>query len=113
SDKPVYHTDYIIPFKAESHQRLEAYVRIVHATQILLPITLETETTLKKSTQNSLFLMVAFAGLIMVISLYNFFVFIATRDLAYLYYVIYVSASGLYFITLHGIGFQFIWAELP
>ena len=113
SDKPSFHPDYIVPLKAQSNSELDVFIRIQHPTQILLPITLETNTSLRVSTQNFQFLMGAFVGLILFISLYNFFVFISTKDIAYLYYVIYVSASGIYFVALNGIGFQYLWPEFP
>lgn len=113
SEKPNFHPDYIVTLNAHPNTEMDVFIRIVHPTQILFPIKLETDATLRESTQYLQFLMGTFAGLILVMALYNFFVFMSTRDIAYFYYVIYVSASGFYFTSLNGIGFQYFWPQLP
>lgn len=113
SDKPYEHPDFIFPFMAKSGENLTVYVRIKHPNQILMPIYLEDKATLTSDAQNMIFLFGIFVGLIGVLALYNLFVYISTRDIAYLYYVSYILCSGLYFVSLNGIGFQFFWSSLP
>ena len=49
--------------------------------------------------------------LIMVI--YNFFIFLVVRSRGYIYYVIYVASVAGFQATLNGIGFQFLWPDSP
>lgn len=113
SDKPFNHANYIFPFLATSGSAVDVYVRIAHNTQLLFPVMLEDQNSLNEGSQNLNFLFGAFVGLIGVLALYNIFIYFATRDLAYLYYVCYIVASGTYFVTLNGVGFQVFWPELP
>jgi signal transduction histidine kinase/DNA-binding response OmpR family regulator len=112
-EKPYNHSQFIFPFHAQSEKNVTVYVRIYHSTQILFPVYLETDSTLAKNSQDLSFLFGAFAGLIAVLALYNLFVYFATKDLAYLFYVSYIISIGFYFISLNGIGFQFFWSSFP
>jgi serine phosphatase RsbU (regulator of sigma subunit) len=52
-------------------------------------------------------------GIMFVMGLYNFFVFVAVKDKTYLYYVCYVFTIALLYATLKGYSFEFLWAKLP
>jgi two-component system, sensor histidine kinase LadS len=54
-----------------------------------------------------------FYGMIIIISLYNLLVFLAVREMKYIYYIFYLLSVGLYAMSLDGIGFQYIWPEHP
>ena len=54
-----------------------------------------------------------FYGMIVVISLYNLLVFLAVREMKFLYYIFYLISVGLYGMSLDGIGFQYIWPDHP
>jgi signal transduction histidine kinase len=50
-----------------------------------------------------------FYGLMLVMAVYNLFIFVSVRELAYLYYVCYiVSYIGLQF-SLNGLAFEYLW----
>jgi serine phosphatase RsbU (regulator of sigma subunit) len=52
-------------------------------------------------------------GILLVMTLYNMFVFFATRDKTYLYYVCYVACTGLLYFLLKGYAFEYFWANTP
>jgi len=54
-----------------------------------------------------------FYGLIFAMALYNFFIYITTRDRTYLWYVLYLISNALYCMSLDGTGFQYIWRNFP
>jgi hypothetical protein len=54
-----------------------------------------------------------FYGMIIIISLYNFLVYLAIREIKNIYYIFYILSVALYAASLDGIGFQFLWPELP
>ena len=59
------------------------------------------------------FLYGVFYGMILMISLYNLLVFIAIREMKFLYYIFYLISVGLYAMSIDGIGFQYIWPDHP
>ncbi len=112
SDKPYQHVDFVFPFEASAGESIRIFMRIVHPS-ITMPIFIQDHETVGASSQNLNFLFGAFVGLIVVLAIYNLFVYSATRDIAYLYYVLYVLSVGSYFVALSGIGFQFLWPGYP
>ncbi|MCP5493184.1 MAG: sensor histidine kinase [Leptospiraceae bacterium] len=52
-------------------------------------------------------------GAMVVITLYNLFLFISVKDISYLSYVIYVISSILFFLTNENIGFELFWSSFP
>ena len=52
-------------------------------------------------------------GFVLVMVLYNLFVYFSVRDKSYLYYVVYIFALGLWMIDANGVGFQYLWPNMP
>lgn len=52
-------------------------------------------------------------GMVSVMVLYNLFLFFATRDIAYLNYVCFVSSIALIIASIDGGGYQYIWSNYP
>ncbi|WP_163379204.1 7TM diverse intracellular signaling domain-containing protein [Cyclobacterium sp. SYSU L10401] len=59
------------------------------------------------------FLFGLFYGMILIIAFYNFLIFLAVREMKYIYYILYILSVGLYAMSLDGIGFQYFWPQLP
>jgi hypothetical protein len=62
---------------------------------------------------NEYFLYGTFYGMILIISLYNFLVYLAIREVKHIYYIIYILSVAFYAMSLDGIGFQYIWPNYP
>lgn len=54
-----------------------------------------------------------FYGMIIIISLYNFLVYLAIREVKNVFYICYILSVALYAASLDGIGFQFLWPNNP
>ena len=113
SEKPYKHPNFVFPFSAQTNDSFQVYARIEHPSHIIMPVTLETDDSLSVSTLNKIFIFGIFVGLVWVLALYNFFVYLSTRDIAYLFYVGYALSMGTYFVSFGSIGFQFFWPHLP
>lgn len=62
---------------------------------------------------NEYFLFGTFYGMILIIALYNFLVFLAIREIKNVYYIFYIISVALYAMSLDGVGFQYIWPNYP
>jgi two-component system, sensor histidine kinase LadS len=63
--------------------------------------------------QNEYMLYGMFYGMILIISLYNFLVYLAIREVKNIYYICYILSVALYAASLDGVGFQFLWPSHP
>jgi len=62
---------------------------------------------------NEYFLFGTFYGMIFIIALYNFLVFLAIREIKNIYYIFYIISVALYAMSLDGVGFQYLWPNHP
>jgi two-component system, sensor histidine kinase LadS len=62
---------------------------------------------------NEYFLFGTFYGMIIIIALYNFLVYLAVREGKYLFYIFYILSVALYAMSYDGIGFQYLWPSNP
>jgi two-component system, sensor histidine kinase LadS len=62
---------------------------------------------------NEYFLFGTFYGMILIIALYNFLVFLAIREIKNIYYIIYILSVAAYAMSYDGIGFQYLWPNHP
>jgi len=62
---------------------------------------------------NEYYLYGMFYGMILIITLYNFMVFLAIREIKFIYYICYILSVALYAMSYDGIGFQYLWPAYP
>lgn len=62
---------------------------------------------------NEYYLYGMFYGMVLIIALYNFMVYLAIREIKFIYYIFYLASVALYAMSYDGIGFQFIWPKYP
>jgi hypothetical protein len=62
---------------------------------------------------NEYFLFGTFYGMILIISLYNFLVYLAIREIKNIFYICYILSVAGYAMSLDGIGFQYLWPNRP
>ncbi|MDP1763395.1 MAG: 7TM diverse intracellular signaling domain-containing protein [Sediminibacterium sp.] len=80
---------------------------------IIIPAKVLTNNALHESInlQNSIISL--YLGILIVMFLYNFFLFFATRDNSYLYYIIYILFLAIAQTTISGYEFRYIWPGNP
>lgn len=62
---------------------------------------------------NEYFLFGTFYGMILIISLYNFLVYLAMREIKNIFYICYILSVAGYAMSMDGIGFQYLWPGHP
>lgn len=75
--------------------------------QLLLPEQVEA------ANRDRLFGQGIFIGIILVMALYNLVLFASVRDRSYLYYVLALLGTGLYFMFYHGFAIELLWPNAP
>ena len=87
------------------------YMRVQTRGSLQMPLNLWTEDAFfAMDTRVQLWLGIYF-GLMLVMAIYNLFVFLAVRDIDYLYYVMYVASFVALQASFDGVTFQFLWPE--
>lgn len=76
-------------------------------------LTLEPTTIFEQQDTGRLFWQGMFLGTILVMALYNLFIFYGVRDESYLYYVFSIVGLGLYLAFYYGFGIEYLWPNSP
>jgi signal transduction histidine kinase len=85
------------------------YLRIRSSEQIILPIFVSGPANILQQMNRESTFVGLFAGIILIMVTYNFFLFLSVKDRSYLYYVIYILFMGLTQIGIDGYIYQYIW----
>ncbi len=124
-------TGQLLPVSERSIASSKPYLRLQVAPQskVLLYLRLQGDINLYKPQRLSLQLQTTdevvqtnndrllgqgiFIGIIAVMALYNLVLFMSVRDRSYLYYVMALAGTGLYFMFYHGFALELLWPEAP
>lgn len=105
------HPDYIFDLSIPQSTSKTYYLRVKSAEQLILPISVNEPDALWQTLSREDLLTGLFIGAILIMFLYNLFIYFSVRDRSYLYYVIYVATVGLTQIGIKGFTFQYLWPE--
>lgn len=62
---------------------------------------------------NEYFLFGTLYGMVLIIALYNFLVYLAIKEIKNIYYIMYILSVAAYAMSYDGIGFQYLWPQHP
>src|SRR5258706_5166563 len=62
---------------------------------------------------NEYYLYGMFYGMILINTIYNLMVYLAIREIKFIYYICYILSVALYAMSYDGIGFQYLWPNYP
>ncbi len=109
--RPYEHQFYLYDIPLKKGERVECYLKLKSNQQILAPLTLTSEKEVVKEISISDTRTGLYLGIMMVMLLYNLFIYFTTRDRDYLVYCHYIFWVTLTQATLLGYSYRFLWPE--
>lgn len=111
--RSVIHESFIIPIQFQSNQVLEVYFSIRSPSFLSVPITLWQVEAFQKEQSYQRLVSGLYVGVIFAIAIAIFIGFTFTRDLLLLFDSLFVLSLLMITLTASGIGFHYLWPELP
>ena len=111
--RPFRHKNFEVPLSMKSDAVKYYYFRVQSHEFADLRIPFRSVNRFVFYSLNEYFLYGTFYGMVLIISLYNFLVYLAIREIKNIYYIFYILSVALYAMSLDGIGFQYIWPNHP
>lgn len=105
--------DYIFDLNIPHDSVATYYLKIISKEGIQLPITIGSQKNILGQLKNKGLLSGIYFGIMLVIILYNLFIYFSVKDKNYLYYVVYVLFTWITQTSLQGYSFQFLWPNIP
>lgn len=104
---------YIYRLRLDSTGISEVYLRVKSRDNLQVPVVIDTQEHIFESNKTKDYIFGLFAGIMLVMFLYNTFLFVTVKDKTYLYYVIYLATVILTQCSIQGYTFQYLWPNSP
>ena len=106
--RPIIHQNYVMPFELIPGIN-EMYMRVSSDGSVEAPLTMWTPRAHAQASSVNNLIQGIWTGIIGIMVIYNFLLFLSIRDTSYLYYVFFAIGYLLFHITLKGYGFAYLW----
>lgn len=107
--RPIVHRNYVLPYTLSANEKVTLYFSIHTSSATQFPLRLWSPTAFYSNEINMSLWFGAYFGVMLVMALYNLFIFIAVRNSEYFWYVCYVLAIVGFQATIDGLSFQYLW----
>lgn len=104
-------TEYSFDLPIPPGEKGTVLLRVRSNKQLQLPLILRTSKELTSNRSRRNLILGVYIGVMLVLALYNLFIFASIRDRSYLYYVLYLLAVALTQLAFIGIGPFYLWPE--
>lgn len=105
--------NYVFRVKIEPLRTYQVVFRIKNSSTMSFPIFLWEPDKFLKAEAYSMWMFGIYYGIMLVMFLYNFFIFLVLKEKSYLWYILGILTIILFQLSFNGIGFQYIWSNLP
>jgi signal transduction histidine kinase len=116
-DKPLHLRSYfsqnpVFSLPLSSHEVVyDCFLLVSGFTELQTPIYIGTAASILKNTEEKDYSFGIYTGIMLVIFLYNLFIFFIVKDRSYFFYSIYIACVGFVQISLEGFGYKYLWSS--
>ena len=112
-NRPVDYPSFIFPFDLDAKQSTRIIFKVSSEGPIVVPTQIWLEDNFISLKQEKILAYGAFAGILLVMSLYNFGLFASIREKSYLFYSLFTLSYMFLSLSLEGIAYQILWQDYP
>lgn len=109
--RPVADNYFVFPVAVVKDKPTDILIRAYGSGTVSIPLSIWEPTEFHKSNRNMALILGGYYGILIVMILYNLFVWISTRHEAYSYYLLFTLSMLLLQSSLRGHGFEFLWTD--
>lgn len=112
-ERTVAHRNFVFELDLEPGKQAEIYLKVRSESSIQVPIVMARTLPYFEQDQMELINKTLYYGMMLVMVLYNLFLFFSLREIVYIYYVAFVSSLMAVQFCLHGFSSQYFWPDMP
>ena len=94
-------------------QATTVYLRLHSEGSVQAPLALWSSEAYMEEQPTRLYVLGMIYGVLLVMLVYNLFIYLSVRDVSYLYYILYIASFGLYQVSVNGAGVAYFWPNSP
>lgn len=113
SSRPMRHRTFVFPVAMPANGTTEVYLRVTTAGSHQVPLALWKPDAFYEANEKDMVGRSMFYGMLVIIVIFNGFLYLVLREKSYLYYVLTNATLLVLMASLHGVAFQFLYPEQP
>ncbi len=107
------HRNFLFPLDLESGSSADLFLRVQSSSALQVPVTIGSETAFFVADQHELAGQTLYYGMMLVMILFNLFLFLSLREKVYFHYILFVFSFAVVQLCLHGFPAQYFFRGLP
>ncbi|QQR86445.1 MAG: histidine kinase [Flavobacteriales bacterium] len=107
--RPVTDVHFLMPLPLEPNDKCVVLLRVRSSKQLQIPVRITTRADLPAQRVSQTQLVGTYTGVMLVLVIYNLFIYFSSRDRSYMFYVIYLALVALTQLTFLGVGQFSFW----
>ena len=112
-ERPVDHHNYVTPIYWPAGDDLSVYLHVKTSGVVQVPLTLWLPADFSASDQRLQIAAGLYFGAMLIMVIYNLFMYFGIRDRSFIYYVGFVACISLFVSSLMGYSYQYFWPNAP
>jgi len=105
--------NYLFELPLQPGQATTVYLRLHSQGSVQVPLALWSAEAYMEEQPTRLYVLGMIYGVLLVMLVYNLFIYLSVRDVSYLYYILYIASFGLYQVSVNGAGVAYFWPDSP
>lgn len=113
NSRQIRQNNYLFELDLPPNQVQRIYLRVQSQGSMQMPLGLWSGHAFIEEQPTRIYVLGVIYGVLLVMLVYNLFIFLSVRDTSYLYYIFYIASFGLYQVSVNGAGVQYFWPDNP
>ena len=113
SSRQIKQNNYLFELDLPPGQSQRIYLRLESQGSMQAPLTLWSPQAYLEYQPKRIYVLGIIYGVLLVMLIYNLFIYLSVRDTSYLYYILYIASFGLYQVSVNGAGIEYFWPNNP
>lgn len=113
SSRELRQNNYLFELEMQPGETKRVYLRLQSQGSIQAPLALWSPTAYLEAQPSRIYVLGIIYGVLLVMLIYNMFIYLSVRDISYFYYILYIASFGLYQVSVNGAGIQYFWPDSP
>ncbi len=113
ASRQIRQNNYLFELPFSPGQSTTVYLRLHSQGSVQVPLTLWSTEAYLEDQPTRLYVLGIIYGVLLVMLVYNLFIYVSVRDTSYLYYILYIASFGLYQVSVNGAGVAYLWPNSP
>jgi len=109
AERPLGTREFVFPLHLPASGPVSFYMRVKSSGAVQVPMNLWVDSAFIQEDEVETAALGAYFGAILVMMIYNFFLYARVREISYIYYVLYIALFALFIIALSGWGYKYLW----